>query len=118
MVVQVSKIMDREQDIQEYLHHHGMVIVQAQIMVLLFFWQVVAVDLPTHLVDLVMVVVLEEVLQVKEETHQTLVDMVAVNLVAVSIDRLVVDIVPLVTNVQVRHFVEALPAEEAKVVVV
>ena len=78
----------------------------------------VAVDLPTHLVDLVMVVVLEEVPQVKEETHQTLVDMAVVKVVVVVIDKLVVDIVPLVTNVQVRNFVEALPAEEEKVVVV
>ena len=75
-------------------------------------------DLPTHLVDLVMVVVLEEVPQVKEETHQTLVDMAVVKVVVVVIDKLVVDIVPLVTNVQVRNFVEALPAEEEKVVVV
>ena len=78
----------------------------------------VEVDLPTHLVDLVMVVVLEEVPQVKEETHQTLVDMAVVKVVVVVIDKLVVDIVPLVTNVQVRNFVEALPAEEEKVVVV
>ena len=78
----------------------------------------VAVDLPTHPVDLVMEVVLEEVPQVKEETHQTLVDMAVVKVVVVVIDKLVVDIVPLVTNVQVRNFVEALPAEEEKVVVV
>ena len=78
----------------------------------------VEVDLPTHPVDLVMVVVLEEVPQVKEETHQTLVDMAVVKVVVVVIDKLVVDIVPLVVNVQVKHFVEALPAEEEKVVVV
>ena len=78
----------------------------------------VAVDLPTHLVDLVMVVVLEEDPQVKEETHQTLVVLVEVKAVVVAIVRLVEDLVPLVVNVQVSNFVEALPAEEEKVVVV
>ena len=78
----------------------------------------VAVDLPTHLVDLVMVVVLEEALMVKEETHQTLVDFQVLRQAVVNIVKLVVDIVPLVTNVMVNHFVEALPAEEEKVVVV
>ena len=75
-------------------------------------------DLPTHLVDLVMVVVLEEALMVKEETHQTLVDFQVLRQAVVNIVKLVVDIVPLVTNVMVNHFVEALPAEEEKVVVV
>ena len=78
----------------------------------------VEVDLPTHLVDLVMVVVLEEVPQVKEETHQTLVDFQVLRQAVVNIVKLVVDIVPLVTSVMVNHFVEALPAEEEKVVVV
>ena len=78
----------------------------------------VEVDLPTHLVDLVMVVVLEEVPQVKEETHQTLVDFQVLRQAVVNIVKLVVDIVPLVTSVMVKHFVEALPAEEEKVVVV
>ena len=78
----------------------------------------VEVDLPTHLVDLVMVVVLEEALMVKEETHQTLVDFQVLRQAVVNIVKLVVDIVPLVTNVMVNHFVEALPAEEEKVVVV
>ena len=75
-------------------------------------------ELPTHLVDLVMVVGLEEVPQVKEETHQTLVVLVEVKAVVVAIVRLVEDLVPLVVNVQVSNFVEALPAEEEKVVVV
>tara|TARA_R100001082_G_C4242348_1_gene107888 strand:+ start:246 stop:485 length:240 start_codon:yes stop_codon:yes gene_type:complete len=79
---------------------------------------VVEVDLPTHLVDLVMVVVLEEDPQVKEETHQTLVDFQVLRQAVVNIVKLVVDIVPLVTSVMVKHFVEALPAEEEKVVVV
>ena len=78
----------------------------------------VEVDLPTHLVDLVMVVVLEEDPQVKEETHQTLVDFQVLRQAVVNIVKLVVDIVPLVTSVMVKHFVEALPAEEEKVVVV
>ena len=78
----------------------------------------VAVDLPTHPVDHNMVVVLVEDPQDNKEVRQTLVDMEVVNLVAVHIGRLVVDIVPLVVNVQVKHFVEALPAEEEKVVVV
>ena len=78
----------------------------------------VEVDLPTHLVDLVMVVVLEEALMVKEETHQTLVDFQVSRQQVVHIGRLVVDIVVLVTNVMVNNFVEALPAEVEKVVVV
>ena len=78
----------------------------------------VEVDLPTHLVDLVMVVVLEEALMVKEETHQTLVDFQVSRHQVVHIGRLVVDIVVLVTNVMVNNFVEALPAEVEKVVVV
>ena len=78
----------------------------------------VAVDLPTHLVDLVMVVVLEEVPQVKEETHQTLVVFQVLREEVVNIVKLVVDTVALVTNVMGNHFVEALPAEEEKVVVV
>ena len=75
-------------------------------------------DLPTHLVDHNMVLVLEEVPQDNEETHQTLVVLVEVKAVVVAIVRLVEDLVPLVVNVQVSNFVEALPAEEEKVVVV
>ena len=61
---------------------------------------------------------LEEVPQDNEETHQTLVVLVEVKAVVVAIVRLVEDLVPLVVNVQVSNFVEALPAEEEKVVVV
>ena len=78
----------------------------------------VEVVLPTHPVDHNMVLVLEEVLQDNEETHQTLVVLVEVKAVVVAIVRLVEDLVPLVVNVQVSNFVEALPAEEEKVVVV
>ena len=74
--------------------------------------------LPTHPVDHNMVLVLEEVPQDNEETHQTLVVLVEVKAVVVAIVRLVEDLVPLVVNVQVSNFVEALPAEEEKVVVV
>ena len=78
----------------------------------------VEVVLPTHPVDHNMVLVLEEVPQDNEETHQTLVVLVEVKAVVVAIVRLVEDLVPLVVNVQVSNFVEALPAEEEKVVVV
>ena len=75
-------------------------------------------DLPTHPVDHNMVVVLVGDPQDNKEVRHPLVDMEVVKVAVVHIDKLVVDIVPLVVNVQVKHFVEALPAEEEKVVVV
>ena len=76
----------------------------------------VAVDLPTHPVDIVTVVVLEEVPQDSKDST-VLVDMVVVRVVEVVIDRLVEDIV-VVDNVVAHNFVEVLLVEEDKVVVV